>query len=455
LIPIVEGPLRSFGRKGQGPLVEWEEHYRLRDETISSAFGSCLAPEVADLIDVAVAVFVTDRLTRRLPYRHRDDGLCWERKLRAEVAVRSVERWQEPELNGRLHELLRWLTDDEWEISFVEGGPRMPRDSEMQPSLFEEPLRSPASAGLLSGGLDSLLGAAADLAGEGELLLVSTATHPKLGALQRSLAGELSRVGPRAVRWLGVPVNLTARGKALGGKREEESARSRAFVFLAMGAAAALSGGCDELRVYENGPGALNLALSPGQRGAMNTRAMRPETLERMSGLVEGVVGQPFSIVNPNIGKTKAEMCAEASPELDRAIALSRSCDTALTGRRRSDAPCGCCTSCVLRRQALLAAGRSTLDAFDVDLIGGDSLRAHGPGNVENALRLMLGQVHRMLVCLGESDPWAALVGSWPDLVGARNSMGVESRKLVELLTRYCNEWQRLDSPVVRRLLVA
>jgi 7-cyano-7-deazaguanine synthase in queuosine biosynthesis len=455
LISVVEGPLRSFGRKGQGPLVEWEEHYRLRDETISSAFGACLAPEVADLIDVAVAVFVTDRLTRRRPHRHRDDGLHWERKLKAEVAVRSVERWREPELNDGLHELLRWLTDDEWEISFFEGGPRLPRDAEVQGTLFEEPLRSPASAGLLSGGLDSLLGAAADLEGEGELLLVSTTTHHKLGALQRLLAGELSRIGPRTVRWLGVPVNLTARGKALGDSLEEESARSRAFVFLALGAAAALSGGCSELRVYENGPGALNLALAAGQRGAMNTRAMRPETLKRMSQLVEGAVGVPFSIVNPNMGKTKAEMCAEAGPELDWAIARSRSCDTALTGRRPSDAPCGRCTSCVLRRQALLAADRSNLDAFDVDLIGGDSLRAVGPGIIENALRLMLGQVHQISVCLRESDPWAALVRSWPDLVSARNSMGVESQEIVGLLRRYCDEWQRLDSPVVHRLLAA
>ena len=451
---VIEGPLRSFGREGQGPLVEWEEHFRLRDETISRAFGSCLSPEVADLIDVAVAVFVTDRLTRRRPYRHRDDGLHWERRLKAEVAVRSVGRWRDPERNAGLHELLRWLTDDEWEITFVEGGPRLPRDSEVQGTLFEDPLRSPAGAGLLSGGLDSLLGAAADLEGEGELLLVSTTTHHKLGALQRSLASELSEIGPRSVRWLGVPVNLTARGKALGSSLEE-SARSRAFVFLALGAAAALSGGCDELRVYENGPGALNLALGSGQRGAMNTRAMRPETLERMSRLVEGAAGTPFSIVNPNMRKTKAEMCAEAGPNLDQAISRSRSCDTALTGRRRSDAPCGRCTSCVLRRQALLAAGRSDLDALDVDLMGGDSLRARGSGIVENALRLMLGQVHQMSVCLGEGDPWAALVDAWPDLVSARTSMGVGPQEMVGLLGRYCEEWCRLDSPVVRRLLAA
>jgi hypothetical protein len=447
--------LLSFGRPGQAPLVEWEDHYRLGDEKITKALGTRLSPEIADLIDVAVAVFVTDRLTRRRPHRRRDDGTYWHRRLKAEIAVRDPERWQEPSLQDALHELLRWMTDDEWEISFVGGGPRLPRGSEMQDTLFDEPLRSPAAAGLLSGGLDSLLGAAADLEGEGELLLVSTTTHPKLGGLQKALSEKLAEVRSRQVRWLGVPISLTAAGKGLSSGPEEGSARTRAFVFLSLGAAAALSGGCHELRVYENGPGALNLALTPGQQGAMNTRAMRPETLKMMGRLIEAATDSSFTITNPNMWKTKAEMCAEAGPELDDAIARSRSCDTALTGRRPSDAPCGRCTSCVLRHQALLAAEKKDLDQLDIELIGGDSLKATAAGNIENALRLMLGQVHQLSFCLRETDPWASLVREWPDLAGARNALGVAPEALVKLLGRYCEEWRDLESPVVGRLLAA
>jgi len=222
-----------------------------------------------------------------------------------------------------------------------------------------------------------------------------------------------------------------------------------------MGAAAALSAGCHELRVYENGPGALNLAISPGQQGAMNTRAMRPETLKMMGRLIEAATGSRFTIANPNMWKTKAQMCAEAGPELDDAIAKSRSCDTALTGRRPSDAPCGCCTSCVLRHQALLAARRKDLDRLDIELIGGDSLKATATSNIENALRLMLGQVHQMSLCLREDDPWAGLVREWPDLSSARQALGVAPDALVELLGLYCEEWRDLESPVISRLLAA
>ena len=451
----IDYPPFQFGR-GSAAYVEWETHYRLRDETMSTALGTCLAPEVADLIDLAVAVYLTDRLHRRRPPRAIDDGTHWSRYLRAEVAVRCYERWNRPEVHRLLHDLLRWLTDDEWEITFVAGGPLHPRHSETQPTLFDEPLAAPAAVGLLSGGLDSLLGAAADLeTSEGELLLVSTATHPKLGTRQHQLAAALGGLGRRQVRWLGVPMNLTAAGKALVSGPEEPSQRTRAFVFLAIGAAAALSADCDELRAYENGPGALNLALTPSQRGAMNTRAMRPETLTLMARLVSAVTGQRFTISNPNRWKTKAEMCRDAPADLDAAIVACRSCDTALIARRPKDAPCGRCTSCVLRRQALRVAGRTDLDQLDVALMPGDSLRAQVPGQVDPALRLMVGQVAQLSTCLASEDPWTALVHRWPDLASARQASEVESGPFVDLLGRYCAEWRGVRSPVVDRLLAA
>lgn len=450
-----EYPGWSFGREGQGPLVEWERHYRLRDEVISASLGTRLPSEVADLIDIAIAVFVTDRLCRRRPHRAPDDGTHWSRGLHAQVAVRCPDRWRDERVSSVLNRLLCWLTDDEWTLTFVGGGPRLARRADNQDTLFEEPLEEPASVGLLSGGLDSLLGAAAELDRPGELLLVSTATHNKLGNRQHHIARELASIGSRPVRWLGVPVNLTPEGKSLPGAAEEPSQRTRAFVFLALGVAAAVAAHCDELRVYENGPGSLNLALNAGQRGAMNTRAMRPETLGLMGQLVTEVLGRPFEVVNPNQWRTKAEMCAAARPELDELVALCRSCDTALIGRRPGDAPCGRCTSCVLRRQALLAAGRGDLDARDVRQMRGDSLRAQVPGLIEPSLRLMVGQVHALSACLTASEPWRALVHRWPDLATARRALAAEPGQVIDLLSRYCAEWEQLDVPVIQRALAA
>jgi 7-cyano-7-deazaguanine synthase in queuosine biosynthesis len=443
----------SFGRHGQGPLVEWQQHYRLDDGKLSHGLGTALPPLVADLIDIAVAVYVTDRLHPRRPPYGKHDGSHWERHLSAEIALRCHDVWRQPDTLATLHDLLTWLTDDSWSIAISANGPELARHSEMQRTLFDEPLAQPAQVSLMSGGLDSLLGAVADSEGPGELLLVSTATHSKLGHLQGEIARGLMRRERRTVRHLAVPINLTQSGKDLVPGREESSQRTRAFVFMALGAAAALTAGCRELRVYENGPGALNLHQTAGQRGAMTTRAMRPETLQLMSRLISSATAQPFEIVNPNFWLTKAEMCRRAPSDIDGLIAVSRSCDTALIGRRSRDAPCGTCTSCVLRRQALLAGRRPGLDAQDVELMNGDSLRANQPGITDDALRLMLTQVHSLSRCLESADPWAALVTKWPDLVSARRALNVSPEPLVDLLQRYRDEWASLPYGVVDRML--
>lgn len=442
-----------FGRRQGDAVVEWQTHYRLGDEKISRSLGASVPAVLADLIDIAVAVYVTDRLSPRSRQSDRSyDGTEWARRLQVEVAVRCPETWRSTPVTELLHRLLHWLTDDDWSLILVEGGPELIRPSDSQLTLFEEPLVPPAQAALLSGGLDSLLGAAADLNREGELLLVSTSTSGKLGRWQADIARELGRIGPRPVRFLGVPVNLTQAGKQLTGKTESTQ-RTRSFVFLVLGAVAAATGGADELRVYENGIGALNLAQSPGQRGAMTTRAMRPETLAFVAQLMSELTGKPFRVVNPNRWSTKAEMVRAASRDIDRLFAVARSCDTAHSGRRKNDAPCGKCTSCVLRHQALLAGGRPDINAGDMSLIGGDSFRANAPGVLDEALSLMLRQVYAFRECLSAPDQWRALVERWPDLISARRALTASPGQLVDLVDRYVAEWEHVDAPAVRRVL--
>jgi 7-cyano-7-deazaguanine synthase in queuosine biosynthesis len=60
---------------------------------------------------------------------------------------------------------------------------------------------------------------------------------------------------------------------------------------------------------------------------------------------------------------TKAQLIRKAPPAADRALAATVSCDTGFSARVPHHAPCGTCTSCILRRQALHAAGKAYLDA--------------------------------------------------------------------------------------------
>src|SRR5205085_10815902 len=129
--------------------------------------------------------------------------------------------------------------------------------------------------------------------------------------------------------------------------------RSRGFVFLLLGAVCALLEGKDELFVYENGIGAINLNYGSPEVGLDQSRAVHPISLIEMSHLVSNTLDAPFAFHNPFLFTTKAQMCEVFNrlPEqflvqVNRLVSKTVSCD------RRSRIPkelmqCGCCSSCL------------------------------------------------------------------------------------------------------------
>lgn len=445
-----DGVALSFGLDDGPNLVEWERHYHLDDEPIAAGLTSQVDPIFADLLDVAVAVYVSDRITPRRPKYKPKDGRYWRRSMRIKVAVRERSRWVEPATAEALVRLLGWLTDDLWEIEFV-AGPKIRRTSETQTRLFLDVPDHPTQIALFSGGLDSLLGAAADAREpDGELVLVGAGTHSRMIGKQRELVRGLQGLVPRRIRSVIVPINLTAAGRAMG-SGQESSQRSRGFVFMSLGAAVANAAGQNELRVHENGPGALNLPLTLGQRGSMNTRAARPETLVLMSDLVAQLTSRPFAVHNPAFWTTKAEMCAVASPSLHELMKRSVTCDGALT-RREKTPLCGTCTSCLLRRQALLASGLDEVDRADLERMIGDGLAAQRE-NADPMVLAMLQQARQISRAVDEAKPWDALLIRFPELGGARRALGIEPSKMVDLLSRYAENWKRVGYPLTREFL--
>ncbi len=449
---MVESELLVFGADEDG-LVDWQMHYKLDDEPIARNLAREVDPVFADLLDLAVAVYVTDRLTPRRPKFAPKDGTHWRRSLRLRVAVREYGFWTDPETTDLVHQLLGWLTDDVWAIEFV-ANLASRRDSETQSRLFVDPPAQPTQTVLFSGGLDSLLGAASDgLDPEGELILVSAGTHPRMKGKQAELARGLRELTSRRIRQVIIPVGLTKAGKEfVEDRRGEESQRSRGFVFLSFGAAVAHAAGCDELRVHENGPGALNLPLTPGQQGSMNTRAARPETLAMMEALIARLAGHSFRIVNPAFWLTKAEMCEQAVPGLLPLMVSSVTCDMGMTRRTKTDPLCGVCTSCLLRRQALLASGLKAVDEADLDRMPGDGLAA-SRSQANPMILAMLEQAREIKRALADPDPWRALTARYPELGRARRAFDGEPRQFTNLFSRYIDDWQRLGYPLTKEFV--
>ncbi len=414
----------------QLPDIEWQRRFIVDDRPIAAAFGRTLSDRLADLVDIAMAVYVADRLRPRRPDPRSDPfRLRWSRALCLRLPVREPDLWRSPTVLSHLEALLGWLTDDSWEFDFVQRvTPR--RLSQTQAFLFEAPLQEPIDVGLLSGGLDSLVGAAQVLSNgnPGTVVLVSASSSTRLRHLQGQLVRELrARPGSRDVVSIRVPFNLIDSSNGV----QEISQRSRGFVFLVLGAAAAITAGRRELRLFENGIGSINLPFVECQVGTHSTRSAHPATLNGFSELMRAVE-EPLTIHNPLFWLTKAEVCSSL-PEPYRPLgAIAESCD-GFPQRVAKTPRCGRCTACVLRAMSLEVAGMSSVEdwtKYRIQPLASVRLTRSADG-VAGA---MLYQVERLRTCLRAPEPWNAMVRAFPSL--ARVPSDLDTGPLGQLIAR-------------------
>ena len=435
-----------------GP-VRVDTLYRVGDDVIARAFGARLPQELADLIDVALAVYVADRLSRRRPPGADRYQLHWGRRFELRLPVRDPDRWRDAALGGRLREALALFTEDDWRFDFVPRSSHR-RAAETQEFLFPTQPSAPGTVALFSGGLDSLAGLGSELLGRARdsFVLVCGGTNLRTMGVQRELAQALRLRLGRDITPLIVPFGLRQRGgRQYDG--DERTQRSRGFVFQALGAVVAIMAGADSLAVYEHGVGAINLPYTAAQLGAQSTRAAHPLALSAMGDFIALATGRRLVFRLPAHFVTKGQLCGSL-PELGLADLIGRtvSCD-GFPQRVAGRPQCGLCTSCLLRRQALHAAGLAEHDApggYVHDVL--DPALQLPPAKLY-PLRAMLDQVGALRRALDRPEPWRALSRAYPQLVeiAASAATAIESpaaveARLVGLYRRYCAEWD--DFPV-------
>ena len=438
------------------PLPDREDDFWLDGEQMSHAFCEALPLEVADLLEVSMAIYAADRRSVR-DYKGAHTGL---RHIHARIGVRNLALWSCAEVVQSLHELLSWLSGDDWNVEFVkrEAAP-MPAESER--FLFHLPPKQPAVVSLFSGGLDSLAGLASRVQEEpiGSRVLVSGYTHDRLAHQERMQVRSIKAVWGKGfaehspeIRHVAVPFGI----RNVESVREEPSQRTRALVYLALGASAAVQVNSDTLWVYENGVGALNLPINETQLGVDNYRGVHPRSLMMTEDLFGIVLGRPIRIENPFLLHTKAAMCAALEPAgLSDAIRYTVSCDGFPQRVRNQPSQCGCCTSCVFRRQALLASGLGRHDpagAYRLDVMAAPLAWNNGKAY---GLYAMSGQVHRLAACLAAEDPWSSLAATFPELVRTHaelEALGGSGADLkdgfLRLYETYVQEWKTLPAPL-------
>ena len=294
------------------------------------------APRAWDLLSIALSVVTADFATLRALS---PDG--WTREFKLEIAVADRSFWVRQA--GALAEALAFLTTDRWTLHFHEGG--------ACPDVPSNPFRpSEDCVVLLSGGLDSLVGAI-DLAAEGRRPLAVSQIVRGDAAKQNAFAGCIG----------GGLHHLQLNHSACTPNVRESSQRTRSLIFIALGVLAATSldryfdGAEVPLYVCENGFIALNPPLTGTRIGSLSTRTAHPEFFGRLQRILD-VAGLRVQITNPYSAKTKGEMLLECA---DQTLLRAEAAKSTSCGRfqRFNYRHCGRCMPCQVRRGAFLAWG--------------------------------------------------------------------------------------------------
>ncbi|UMY17110.1 hypothetical protein MMB17_21075 [Methylobacterium organophilum] len=297
--------------------------------------GRTPPPQAWDFTAVAMAVIAADRHVNRGAVS--EDG--WTRAIHLTVAVTDPRRWNE--LRRQVEAILRFLTGDVWTLVFVADG------IQPRPPGHVVGRRPETCVSLLSGGLDSLIGAI-DLHARGEVpIFVSNRVKGDCSKQEAFAAavGATERI---------LSLNHNARTK---GPNPEISQRPRSLAFLAFGVLAATTldryrdGATVDLHVPENGFISLNVPLTPLRTGSLSTRTTHPRFMQAMQELLDAL-DLNVRLVNHYRHKTKGEMMVECADQalLSRLAPLSMSC-----GRGgRINRHCGQCLPCLVRRAAFL-----------------------------------------------------------------------------------------------------
>lgn len=294
------------------------------------------APKAWDLLSIALSVVTADFAVLR---DQSPDG--WTREIELDIAVADAPFWSGQAV--ALAQALAFLTTDRWTLRFHEGG--------LLPAPPREPVRSTEDCVvLLSGGLDSLVGAI-DLAAAGH----------KPFAVSQTVRGDADKQVDFAAKIGGGLGHLQLNHNANTPGIQEASQRARSLIFITFGviAATALKAYHDgeevPLFVCENGFIAINPPLTGGRLGSLSTRTAHPEFFARLQGVLDAA-GLRVKITNPYATKTKGEMLKECA---DQALLRAEAVRSTSCGRfqRFNYRQCGRCVPCQVRRAAFLAWG--------------------------------------------------------------------------------------------------
>lgn len=266
----------------------------------------------------------------------------WTREIYLQFAIHDLSLWQG--MQAQLEAMLKFLTGDYWTLDFV-------RNNQPLPFARTRKAYNADCVALLSGGMDSLVGAIDLVDQHKKPLLVS---HIVRGneQIQQSFA---ETVSPHCgfCQWneaIKLPKSTQGEG----------STRGRSIVFFAFAALAATGLPISirqpkKIYVAENGFISLNISLNSSRVSSLSTKTTHPVYMDCLRKIWQAL-GLNLSLETPYRFCTKGEMLRSCRNQTVLHQLLGNSVSCGKYGVHKLT-HCGRCVPCMVRRAAFQAAG--------------------------------------------------------------------------------------------------
>ncbi|MCK5018366.1 MAG: 7-cyano-7-deazaguanine synthase [Candidatus Peribacteraceae bacterium] len=308
-------------------------------------FPSFFSNEALDLFYISLMVYYADRKVLR-----RETSDAWTRELKLYIPVLELDKWIANKV--LLEKMVSFLSGDLWQFEFRK---RELNAKEIKVSKGVSRSRkeySPDAFCMLSGGLDSFIGAIDLLNLSKNIAFVGHYGGGK-GVIEYQ-----NNVKSKLVEKYSLEERQFFNFYAAPIKGIEDSTRTRSFMFFAH--AIILASAVNKpinLYIPENGLISLNIPLTNTRLGSSSTRTTHPYYMQLLQELLNNL-DIKINLRNPFQFFTKGEMilnCKDSS-FLEQNIANTMSCSHPDLGRyQKENAPshCGTCLPCVIRRASI------------------------------------------------------------------------------------------------------
>ncbi len=323
-----------------------------------------------DLLEIASYIYCADQAVSRGGSGVANMGADWRRQFHFVIPVREIDVWKQPAVTAALQNTLSFVSDDDYRFTFSKSKTPVQSQQYFEYDKNYEKGLKPAEVALFSGGLDSLAGCLSAMeTKKGKVAFITHRSNPKTAGWQKDLAEELIKPLPQNEKPLHIPVWVHKDGE----RSHEYTQRARSFLYASLAATVAHLFKLNGFKFYENGIISINLPISAQVIGARATRTTHPQTLKGYSELFSLLMKKKFTVENPFMWKTKAEVVEIAKKFRPDLIRRTRSC-TRTHESTNLHTHCGACSQCIDRRFAVLASQSEAHDPaemYAIDLLTG------------------------------------------------------------------------------------